>query len=335
MALLVILSLISLLSGCSNGNSVEVAKAKSQADQFLAQQNFTAAVAPLRKVVRLQPDTPGVLSDLARSVMHSENRQTLLQEATDTLSKKPEDIEALTIAAGALMGKDDEKKRLDYLRSLVRLRPKDMLFKVTLAQELVNSYFYEEARPLLEDLITIAPNDPAAYFMRGKVNYFQTPTPAGLAQAETDFKKVLAFHSNLPQTYLYLGRVLLLQGKPAEAIEQLAEAAKLTPDSPDVHFELAKAFRAAGDPEMAAKAQAAFVRFREQATLTEAMAKRCVAFPDDFALQLKTAMLMMKKGDSDKAETYLSNALSLRPNDPDALAVAKQLNTVSTENAAP
>ncbi|MDX1932245.1 MAG: tetratricopeptide repeat protein [Capsulimonadales bacterium] len=298
--------------------------------KFLEQGDFNAAVAPLRTVVRLAPDTPNVFADLGRSVMRSSQRQELLKEAETVLARKPEDVEALTIAVSALLGKDDQRKRLGYLRTLVRLRPEDSVLKVTLAQELVNSFLYDEARPLIEDLIRTDPNDPAAYYLRGQVGYFRGTDRAALAQAEADFKKTLELRANVARTQLFLGRVYLRQGQAKKAIEPLSAAAERMPENPDVHFELARAFRLIGDRETSAKAQSEFVRLREQATLAEAMAKRCGAFPEDFDLHLKTARLMIRKGDPDKAIYYVNRALTIRPNDPAGMSVARELDQILT-----
>lgn len=317
-----------IVSGCNNGQSVE--SAKVEAMTYLERGDFTAAVTPLRTVASLAPDTPNIFVDLGRSVTRSSQSVELLKEAQATLTNKPTDAVALTIASSALLGKDDERKRLGYLRSLVRLRPTDMLFKVTLAQELVNAFQYDEVRPLLEDLIQSHPDDPAAYYLRGQVNYFQRPDAAGLAQAESDFKRTLELRANVARTHLYLGRTYLRLGKTDEAIEHLTQAAEGIPDSPDVHFELAKAFRAAGDDATAKKAQAEFVRLREHATMTEAMVKRCAAFPDDFDLHLKTARLLMKKGDPEKAIYYVNRALTIRPGDSEGMTVAHELDSLLT-----
>jgi len=102
------------------------------------------------------------------------------------------------------------------------------------------------------------------------------------------------------------------------------------PNNPDVHFELANAFRAVGDAAMAAKAQAAFIALREQALRTEALVKKCGAFPNDFALHLETAQQLIKKGDLEKAIYYVNRALTLRPGDPQAEATAKELDALFT-----
>jgi Flp pilus assembly protein TadD len=48
-----------------------------------------------------------------------------------------------------------------------------------------------------------------------------------------------------------LGRALFEAGKPLEAVPVLQWAASLDPENPKVHFDLARAYRAAGQQEKA------------------------------------------------------------------------------------
>ena len=61
-----------------------------------------------------------------------------------------------------------------------------------------------------------------------------------------------------------LGRTLLATGQTANAIQELQTAVRLEPQSPENHFDLAEAYRAAGRKEDAAKEQAEFQRIKKQ-----------------------------------------------------------------------
>jgi tetratricopeptide (TPR) repeat protein len=311
-------------------NDAKATKVKAEAEQLLDRQNYNAAVGPLRELARLRPDSPGVFPDLGRSVMQASNHPTLIREAVAELARDPNDPVALMVAASALIGRDDERKRMDYLRRLLRLRPQETVVREQLAQDLVNDFRFDEARPHLDTLMKAAPDDPAAYYLRGQTAFYATPTPEGLAQAAADFEKALELNPRLARAHLYLGRVYRRMGKPREAIEELTQAAQTMPANADVHFELASAFRAVGDAAMAAQAQAAFVHLREQALRTEGLVKKCGAFPNDFALHLEAARQLIQKGDLEKAIYYVNRALTLRPDDPQAAATAKELDTLLT-----
>lgn len=61
-----------------------------------------------------------------------------------------------------------------------------------------------------------------------------------------------------------LGRTLLAAGQTATAIQELQTAVRLEPQSPENHFDLAEAYRAAGKKIEAEKEQAEFSRIKKQ-----------------------------------------------------------------------
>ena len=61
-----------------------------------------------------------------------------------------------------------------------------------------------------------------------------------------------------------LGRTLLAAGQTAAAIQELQTAVRLEPQSPENHFDLAEAYRAAGRKEEAAKEQVEFQKIKKQ-----------------------------------------------------------------------
>lgn len=286
--------------------------------------DFDAAIEPYRHLVALKPERPGVFGSLGGSVVRARNAEAPYQQALKDLEKNPNDLAALTIASSYLTFRDEQRMQLTYLRRLTQLRPKDPDFLTTLAKTLVNTHHYEEAGPVLERLIALTPNNPAAYDLRGQVLLKGVGSPQALAQAEQDFLKTLQLNTRSLFPHLNLGRVYLRMGKPEQALEQLHTAADLLPYRPDVYYELAHAYTLAKQPEKAAQAQAKFVALREKDDRANALTKRCTAFPDDFDIHLELARLLMQKGELDKAEFYINRALTLRPNDPGAKAAVRQ-----------
>ncbi|MGA9305596.1 MAG: tetratricopeptide repeat protein, partial [Candidatus Sulfotelmatobacter sp.] len=57
-----------------------------------------------------------------------------------------------------------------------------------------------------------------------------------------------------------LGRALADSGDTAKAIPELERANQLSPDSPEIHFALAKAYAKANQPEKASEERATFAR---------------------------------------------------------------------------
>jgi predicted Zn-dependent protease len=65
-----------------------------------------------------------------------------------------------------------------------------------------------------------------------------------------------------------LGRILLETGEVARAVKELEIGVKLAPDSPEMHFALARAYARAGRKEDAARERAIFTRL-DQAMRTQ------------------------------------------------------------------
>jgi tetratricopeptide (TPR) repeat protein len=344
-----LLGLCTFLCGCQGQKEAEKAtttqetaesaesaqKAEVEAQQQLEAGNFSGAVPPLRDLARLRPDTPDVLDMLGTCVLRSPNRDKYLEEARKDLQRDPKDVVALTIAANALTGPENEKERIDLFRTLVELRPHDRSLRLILAQELVNAHLYAEARPHLDALLqphsdSPAPGDagPAAalpYYLSGKARFYKATNAAGLSAAEADLKEAVQRNSRLGWPYLYLARIELARNQPAAALGLLKEAEQRMPGNPEVLFELTRAYRAQGDKAQAAKAEAAFRDLRALELRCTTLVTRCGAFPNDFDLHLQTATALMQKGDIEQAFVFARRALTLRPDDTRARSLVQKL----------
>jgi tetratricopeptide (TPR) repeat protein len=77
--------------------------------------------------------------------------------------------------------------------------------------------------------------------------------------------RALALKSGIPGAEIIRGRALLSLEKPAEAIEALKNASTLDPDDPAIHFQLARAYRQAGQPQAAQNENAIYERMDKAA----------------------------------------------------------------------
>ncbi|MBI3652813.1 MAG: tetratricopeptide repeat protein [Acidobacteria bacterium] len=77
-------------------------------------------------------------------------------------------------------------------------------------------------------------------------------------------EKAVEVSPKLFATHNALGRVLLELGKVDEAIQELEVGTRLAPDSPEMHFALAKAYARAGRKDAAATERALFIQLDKQ-----------------------------------------------------------------------
>lgn len=80
------------------------------------------------------------------------------------------------------------------------------------------------------------------------------------SEAEMLLRAIIAKQSDFPEAHATLGAQLLAQNRPAEALEQLLVAYKLTPSQPKLNYQLGLVYRKLGRKE---EAERAFARSRE------------------------------------------------------------------------
>lgn len=104
----------------------------------------------------------------------------------------------------------------------------------------------EEARRLLEEAVKISPPFSMARADLGEV----LQREGRVARAELEYLRALALDNANPEIWARIGRLYLEQadnGRAAEAAIFLSRAVELRPDWGELHIDLAKALRAAGD----------------------------------------------------------------------------------------
>lgn len=311
-----------------NANEQAAKAAEATADALLTQQDFNGAVTALSEVARRRPRDSEALEKLSKAVYRANDKPGLVRAAQTELARDPNDVVALTIAASALLGKDDARNQLDYLRRLVALLPRNSLFRITLAQELVAYHFYDEARPHLAQLLRDVPDDPAPHYLSGQADFYEAVTPEAFAKAAVHFERALELQPRLSRAHLFLGRIALRQNRPQDALAQLTQAADAMPRNTDVLFELARAYGALGDNAQQERTTALFGVLKRIETEAARLIKKCNVSPDDFDLHLKTAEALMQGSSPQKAIYYVNRALTIRPNDPKGEAAVQKLDAI-------
>jgi RNA polymerase sigma-70 factor (ECF subfamily) len=139
---------------------------------------------------------------------------------------------------------------LRNLRRALELDPDNRLAWTALEQVLSGRQRFEEANALYEERQKVRPDPPALYHaMRGS-NFM----PMGkMAEAEREFRLALAAepHDAQPAAMYLLGIVLRDTGRFDESVAVLHEAADKNPDDEHIRWQLALAYRAAGQLDQA------------------------------------------------------------------------------------
>ena len=100
----------------------------------------------------------------------------------------------------------------------------------------------DDARREFEEELKVDPSNAGANFVLGEL----ARQAENWQRAVEYFSKATKLDASFADAYLGLGRSLLGANQAAEAVAPLETAAKLRPDNPVVHFNLATAYRCAG-----------------------------------------------------------------------------------------
>jgi predicted Zn-dependent protease len=190
----------------------------------------------------------------------------LAREAFDRLDALPPSPEAVLRRA--------ERARVQHrlladtiaeLRQAAEAWPRDDRIRKELAAALFLANNAEEARPILEELLRREP-DSAEFALLLAETWLKSLQPA---KAIPLLERALQREPTLVSARAALGRAYLDAGDMAKAIPAL-EAALATDKDGSLHYQLARAYRATGQPE---KARAAIARFEELRKASEAEAE--------------------------------------------------------------
>ncbi|MGI8961663.1 MAG: tetratricopeptide repeat protein [Bryobacteraceae bacterium] len=148
-------------------------------------------------------------------------------EALETMGKWKEAAEEYR----AVLAKDPQMPGIHY-----------RLGRLLLSQPNPPPTIKDDARREFEEELKLDPSNAGANFVLGEL----ARQAENWQQAVEYFSKATKLDAGFVDAYLGLGRSLLGANKAAEAVTPLETAAKLQPDNPVVHFNLATAYRRAG-----------------------------------------------------------------------------------------
>ena len=137
------------------------------------------------------------------------------------------------------------------LEQAVRLAPKDSRMQRLLARGLWRTSRYEDARKIYDALAAHWAHDPEFNFERGDTLVRLGELPAGLSLLQ----KSVAEGPELIAAQGALGKALLQAGRAKESIPHLEAASR---QDPSVLLPLSRAYKAAGRPQEAARAEAEY-----------------------------------------------------------------------------
>ena len=122
------------------------------------------------------------------------------------------------------------------------------------------SGLFQEALPEYRRAIGLNPYDWNSHWEMARIILPENPEEAYKLSS-----RALEVKPDIREALMIRGRALIALKKPEQAIEDLKKARALDQEDPAVHFQLARAYREAGQPQEADAETATYGRLQEEA----------------------------------------------------------------------
>jgi predicted Zn-dependent protease len=188
----------------------------------------------------------------------------LAREAFAHLDELGPSPEATLVRVGILRSQRRYSQSRDALEKALQAWPGDRRLRRELATLHFMAREYDEALPMLEELLKEEPNSDEFNLLVGEI-WVEKRQPA---KAVPYLEKAVARNPGWLRPKAVLGRAYVDAGEAKKAIPQL-EAALTTDEDGSLHFQLARAYQAAGQPEQARRMRQEFQEIQREARAEE------------------------------------------------------------------
>ncbi len=178
----------------------------------------------------------------------------LAEQSFQRLTELPSSPEVHEILAESYQRAGHRMDAIEEWQKALAMHPNDQRLQGRLAESLVRGRKYDEARKLLEPLVTANPGNPEWQFFLGKVLFEQGRLDEAMPHLAVSVRSLPEY---LPAQEA-LGRVYLALGQPANAVPCLERALPL--DDGSISFALSTAYRRLN---RTAESQAALLRYQK------------------------------------------------------------------------
>jgi superkiller protein 3 len=173
----------------------------------------------------------------------------LAQSAFQRLEQLPENPEIHELRAGQRSAQRQYHESAEEWRKALRYAPNDEHLKQELLASVYRSADYPAALKLADELLRENPSSAQLNLLKGEILVASQDT----AKAIPYLKTALKYNPKLVAAHRALGQAYMQSGRQAEAVPHL-QAAASTDEDGSLHYQLARAFRATGQPDLAQKA---------------------------------------------------------------------------------
>jgi len=257
-------------------------------------------------------DNPEALFYLCRAYLEVGNKSRALETAGIIEQWEERDPGALLSVGRLLASKDLYEQAVPLLKKTVERMPSSSEANYSLAFALVKMRKNDEASTYLDNAHTLDPTSSRVRLLQALVFL-----DGGKLEKAKDFVRQAQVLKPDDAYAKYLwGRVLIEEGAYKDGIKLIGDLIASGFQDPNAYLSLTTAFRKNGEFQKA---------------LNHAL-KTAQLFPNNPSAHLRAGLELEFLGEYEQAEQYLRTALTLSPNDPEILTVAKfTLSTIAVK----
>jgi len=193
----------------------------------------------------------------------------LAVEAFSRLEQLPDSAPKLELQAEMLRDRKQYAESVKFWRAALALVPGDATIEHELVMTLCMAQDFAAAQPMLDRLLKQEPGSAALNFLQGDA-YLNQQLPE---KALPYLQNAVAADPRLLQAKASLARAFLQLGQADNAAQYLKEVLP-TDDDGTLHFELARAYRAAGKADLAKQAMDRYLELKRRSDEAQAELER-------------------------------------------------------------
>lgn len=145
----------------------------------------------------------------------------------DVLKRTPDNVDALNNLGAVLKGSERREKGISFLRRAVELQPGNVAALVNLADSLERLNLYDEAGPVVDKLLVVAPDLPVASILAARLDRRKGDLDSAAARLECVAQSVAGAEEDKCRAYYDLGKVRDLRGETDLALAAFHHANNL------------------------------------------------------------------------------------------------------------
>ncbi len=263
------------------------------------------AIPILQRVLTLDPSRPSARYNLALAQWNAGHTPDAIETIEPLLESNPDDEDVLTLGADIYESNNDTPRAVELLRHAILANPRKVEAYLQFSTLSYNHASFQVGIDMLAAGLTRLPNDPRLYLARA-VLYSEK---GDYAKATEDFDTVNRLDPNLAIADVAEGLSQSEQHKSKAALASFREAARAHPNDAFAQYLLAETLSEQQTRPGTAEYAEAVSAARRAADLNPRMSS---------ALDLLST-LFLRAGHAQEAINYSRKALSINPNDQQAL----------------